>query len=70
MQDTTLTLTERQEIARAYIARMEAEAQERQNGRDYDVFHVCTSASYKALVEHLIVKMPEAASLVKRAFLE
>ena len=70
MQETSLTLAERQEIARAYIARMEAEAQERQNGRDFDVFHACTSASYKALVEHLIVKMPEAASLVKRAFLE
>lgn len=70
MQETSLTLTERQEIARAYIAHIEAEAQERQNGRDYDVFHVCTSASYKALVEHLINTMPEAASFVKRAFLK
>jgi hypothetical protein len=70
MQDTTLTLTERQQIARAYVARIEAEAQERQEARDYDVFHVCTSASYKALVEHLISTMPEAASFVKRAFLK
>lgn len=70
MQETSLTLTERQEIARAYIARMEAEAQERQNGKDYDIFHVCTSASYRALLEHLISTMPEAADLVKRAFLK
>ena len=71
MLETSLTLlTKMQEIARAYIARMEAEAQERQNGKDYDVFHVCTSASYKVLLEHLISTIPEAASFVKRAFLK
>jgi hypothetical protein len=70
MQDTTLTLTERQEIARAYIARMEAEAQERQQDRDYDVFHVCTSTSYRILIEHLISSLPEAADLVKKTFLK
>lgn len=70
MQDTTLTPTERQEIANAYIARAEAEALETQKGKDYDVFYACTSGSYKGLLQYLICVSPEAAALVKKTFLK
>ena len=70
MQETKLTVAQRQEIATAYFAHVEAEARKNQAEKDYDMFYACTSGMLKGLLEHLICTSPETAALVKKTFLK
>ena len=59
MQETSLTLTERQEIANAFLAKVKEEAGQQAFADHWELGYL------RATLENLICKFPEVANTVK-----